>query len=50
MTTELAEDLDRIRAAGDFTDAALPMLVLALQQGESIFSAEEKARVVGVAK
>lgn len=46
MTQELAEDLDRVRNAPDFGDAALPLLVHALQQGEGVFSAGEKARVM----
>ncbi|KAF4307668.1 putative sds23 moc1 protein [Botryosphaeria dothidea] len=46
VTQELAEDLDKVRNAPDFGDAALPLLVHALQQGEGCFSAVEKARVM----
>lgn len=46
VTQELAEDLDKVRNAPDFGDAALPLLVHALQQGEGCFSAAEKARVM----
>jgi ribosome assembly protein 3 len=45
-TEEFAEDLDAIRTADDFQDSALPILVHALQQGTSIFSIEDKRRVV----
>ncbi|OCK84395.1 hypothetical protein K432DRAFT_378608 [Lepidopterella palustris CBS 459.81] len=47
VTLELADDLDKVRQSGDFNDRSLPMLVHALKQGESIFSREEKARVLG---
>ncbi|GME38729.1 putative sds23 moc1 protein [Neofusicoccum parvum] len=46
VTQELAEDLERVRGAPDFGDAALPLLVHALQQGEGVFSGAEKARVM----
>jgi ribosome assembly protein 3 len=51
-TQEFAEDLDRIRAADDFKDDALPLLINALQQGTSVFSIEEQRRIVtaGMAK
>ena len=45
-TQEFAEDLDRVRAADDFRDDALPLLVNALQQGTSVFSMEEQRRIV----
>jgi len=45
-TEEFAEDLDAIRTADDFQDNALPILVHALQQGTSIFSIEDKRRIV----
>lgn len=45
VTAELADDLDKVRQAGDFrARTSLPMLIHALQQGEAIFSAEEKGR------
>jgi ribosome assembly protein 3 len=46
VTEEFAEDLDAIRNADDFHDNAVPLLVNALQQGTSIFSSEDKKRVV----
>ncbi|KAB2575776.1 Ribosome assembly protein 3 [Lasiodiplodia theobromae] len=49
VTQELAEDLDKVRGAPDFGDAALPLLVHALQQGEACFSQAEKARVMSAA-
>ncbi|KAJ9647040.1 hypothetical protein H2199_002026 [Coniosporium tulheliwenetii] len=43
VTAELADDLDKVRQAGDFrARTSLPMLIHALQQGEAIFSAEER--------
>ena len=45
-TQEFAEDLDKVRAADDFRDDALPLLVNALQQGTSLFSMEEQRRIV----
>ena len=38
--------LDRVRAAEDFRDDALPLLINALQQGTSVFSLEEQRRIV----
>lgn len=50
ITTELADDLDKVRSAQDFKANSIPMLIHALKQGESLFSAEEKRRVVGMEK
>jgi ribosome assembly protein 3 len=47
ITAELADDLDKVREAQDFTSRSLPMLIHALRQGESLFSTDEKRRVVG---
>lgn len=47
VAAELADDLDKVREAQDFKASSIPMLVHALRQGESLFSAEEKRRVVG---
>ncbi|KAF2242128.1 hypothetical protein BU26DRAFT_610490 [Trematosphaeria pertusa] len=49
VTAELADDLDKVREANDFKASSLPMLINALKQGESIYSAEEKRRVVSAA-
>jgi ribosome assembly protein 3 len=46
LTSELGDDLDKVREAKDFTDRSLPMLILALKQGERLFSLEEKRRFV----
>ncbi len=47
VTAELADDLDKVRQAGDFrAGTSLPMLIHALQQGEGIFSMEERKRIV----
>lgn len=50
ITTELADDLDKVRSAQDFKANSIPMLIHALKQGESLFNAEEKRRVVGTGK
>ena len=46
VTVELADDLDKVRDAQDFKSSSLPMLVHALRQGASIYSPEEKRRVL----
>ncbi|KAK3305547.1 ribosome-assembly protein 3-domain-containing protein [Chaetomium strumarium] len=45
-TKEFAEDLDKVRAADDFKNDALQILVSALQQGTTLFSPEEQRRIV----
>lgn len=45
-TQELAEDLDKVRSAEDFKADSVHFLVHALQQGASLFSAEDQKRVV----
>ena len=47
VTKEFASDIDKLRAAPDFRDHFVPILVEALGQGVSIYSDEEKARVMG---
>jgi ribosome assembly protein 3 len=49
IAAELADDLDKVREAQDFKANSVPMLIHALKQGESMFSAEEKRRVVNAA-
>lgn len=49
ITSELADDLDKVREANDFTNRSLPILIHALKQGESIFSSEERRRIVSAA-
>jgi hypothetical protein len=48
VTKELEEDLDKIRSASDFKDSSLSVLITALQQGNSLFSPEEKRRLLGI--
>lgn len=50
ITTELADDLDKVRSAQDFKANSIPMLIHALKQGESLFSVEEKRRIIGMGK
>ena len=47
VTTEFADDLDKIRNADDFNEKSLPILIEALKQGTSIYSEEEKRRIMG---
>ncbi len=46
VANELSEDLDQLRNADDFNNAALPVLLQALEQGTSMFSPEEQTRLV----
>jgi hypothetical protein len=46
ITQELADDLDKVRSANDFSEKSLPTLIHALQQGQGIFSEEEKAMIM----
>lgn len=47
VTTEFADDLDKVRNASDFTEKSLPILIEALKQGTSLYSEEEKRKVMG---
>lgn len=49
IAAEFADDLDRVREAQDFKASSVSMLIHALKQGESLFSVEERRRVVGAA-
>ncbi|KAI1512577.1 Rsa3 domain containing protein [Pyrenophora tritici-repentis] len=49
VAAEFADDLDKVREAQDFKASSVPMLIHALKQGESLFSVEERRRVVGAA-
>ena len=42
ITREFADDIDKIRTAGDFTEKSLPVLVAALKQGATIYTEEER--------
>ena len=50
VAAEFADDLDKVREAQDFKASSVPMLIHALKQGESLFTVEERRRVVGAAK
>lgn len=45
VTTELAEDLDKLRSAQDFIEKSIPMLVDALKQGRSCFTKDERVSI-----
>ena len=47
ITTEFADDIDKIRNASDFNDQSVPILVEVLKQCAGNFSEEEKQRVMG---
>lgn len=47
VTAALADDLDKVRSASDFSDAKVGMLIRALTQGETVFSDDEKRRIMG---
>jgi ribosome assembly protein 3 len=49
VTAELGDDLDKVREAKDFKSSSIPMLIHALKQGGSMYSAEEKRRVLSAA-
>ncbi|KAF2183384.1 hypothetical protein K469DRAFT_710885 [Zopfia rhizophila CBS 207.26] len=42
VTSEFADDLDKVREANDFTNRSVLMLIHALKQGEGIFLVEER--------
>lgn len=48
-TKEFAEDLDKVRAADDFKNDAVQILVSALQQGTALFTPEEQRRIITAA-
>ncbi|ATY64790.1 sds23 moc1 [Cordyceps militaris] len=50
LTTELSEDLDRVRNADDFRADSVPFLVHALVQGNYQFSRDDKERIVQASK
>ncbi|KAF2122096.1 hypothetical protein BDV96DRAFT_137135 [Lophiotrema nucula] len=50
ITAELGDDVVKLRDASDFTDRSIPLLRHALTQGASIFSDEEKRRVMSGVK
>ncbi len=46
LTTELAEDLDKVRNADDFKADSVPFLVQALKQGARQYDSHEQSRIV----
>jgi ribosome assembly protein 3 len=46
VTKEFANDLDRLRSAGDFNAKSVPLLISALKHGTACFSQDEKRKVV----
>lgn len=45
ITSDFAEDLDKVRSASDFKDSSLTMLIDALKQGRSCFAKEERLSI-----
>ena len=46
VTREFADDIDKLRKAGDFTDSSVPILVDALKQGALLFDEEERKKLM----
>ncbi|MCJ1236401.1 Adenosine 5'-monophosphoramidase [Varicellaria rhodocarpa] len=46
VAAEFADDLDKVRSAGDFSDRSVSILIEALRQGGSVYSEEEKKKVM----
>lgn len=46
-TNEFANDLDKLRSAGDFNARSVALLVRALKQGSACFRPDERARIGG---
>ena len=44
-TKEFANDLDKLRSAGDFKDSSVPILIDALKQGKACFSKTEREKI-----
>ncbi|KAK4613162.1 hypothetical protein CLAFUR0_13196 [Fulvia fulva] len=44
-TKEFANDLDKLRSAGDFSDRSVSMLIRSLGQGTKCFTKEERVRI-----
>ncbi|KAI4244930.1 MAG: hypothetical protein L6R40_002836 [Gallowayella cf. fulva] len=47
VTTEFADDLDKLRNASDFNEKSLPILIDALKSTARTYSVEEKATAMG---
>ncbi|KAL8853995.1 MAG: hypothetical protein Q9221_001118 [Calogaya cf. arnoldii] len=47
VTTEFADDLDKLRNASDFNERSIPILIEALKNTARTYSEEEKAQVMG---
>lgn len=45
-TNEFANDLDKLRSAGDFNEKSVPILIEGLKQGRDCFTPEERKRIV----
>ncbi|MCJ1338491.1 hypothetical protein MMC09_003779 [Bachmanniomyces sp. S44760] len=48
VTSEFADDLDKIRNASDFSDKSVPILIDALKQGSSMYSEDERRIAMGL--
>ncbi|CAN6632899.1 hypothetical protein TRVA0_013S03070 [Trichomonascus vanleenenianus] len=46
MTSEFAEDLDKLRQSKDFGDKSLYLLIEALKQGSSMFDLQEREEII----
>ncbi|KAL9634554.1 MAG: hypothetical protein Q9204_002953 [Flavoplaca sp. TL-2023a] len=50
VTTEFADDLDKLRNASDFTEKSMPVLIDALKGTARMYSDKEKADVMGAGR
>ncbi|KAL8760410.1 MAG: hypothetical protein Q9199_000034 [Rusavskia elegans] len=50
VTSEFADDLDKLRNASDFTERSMPVLIEALKDTARMYSEEEKAKVMGLGR
>ncbi|KAL2045646.1 hypothetical protein N7G274_002074 [Stereocaulon virgatum] len=49
VTAAFADDIDKVRAAPDFTSKSVPILIQALKQGAYSFTPEEQERIMTTA-
>lgn len=45
VTSEFADEIERLRKAKDFRDSSVPILVEALKQGSEMYSVDERTRL-----
>jgi ribosome assembly protein 3 len=48
VTSEFADDIEKLRSATDFKDSSVGILIEALKEGAELFGEEERALVLGM--